>query len=279
VVVADLRLEYTDESFALINTAGRPLYIEGLWFESQSGVLQVGRWATEYLSAPLDYFPDRGCLQAWGFRVDAVLSPPESCQIRHGWVVVNDDQRFWRDAEIFTVNRYDEAVTVCIVAMGSCDVSLSDRLPVYPTYNPPAVAGVADSGATPSGGSSDGTADVRLVYSPDSFTLLNISGVGLDLTGLGFSSGSGTLNVSEWDTEYLSRPLYAFPAGDCLQAWPLTLSEWPEKLSQCNLRHAWVAVNDAHVFWSDTDYFTVSRSGVVLETCSVIAGQCEIRFR
>lgn len=276
LIVADLRLEYSDQSFTIINMAGSPVYIEGLRFESRSGALNIDRWDTEYLSAPLDSFPDKGCLQAWGYEADGVLSPPNGCQIRHGWVVVNDDQRFWQNAEIFTVHRYDETVTVCIVGLGSCDVNLSDRLTVYPTLPPASVS--VEQVPTSAGVIAQQTSDVRLVYTEDSFTILNTSGTTIDLVGLGFSSRNGTLSINQWDTEFLSRPLYAFPSGDCLQAWPLHLSEWPSKTGDCNLRHAWIAVNDTNTFWIDADYFTVSRSGNVITTCRVDDGRCEFNF-
>lgn len=280
----DLRLEYDASSFTLINVANRPVYIAGLSFESVSGAMPVERWITEYLSASLEAFPAGGCLQVWSSSLETRLTPPENCVMRHAWASVNDSQLFWRGAEVFVVYRYGEAVTACLVGLGYCEVDLEERLPVYATQAP--ASAVGDTSVPVSSGEQSDTGgqtvssgyDIRLIYRPESFTLLNTSGEMLDLTGLGFSSPVGTLNVDLWGTADLSRPLYAFPAGDCLQAWPFSLEEWPFKPGECGIRHGWIAVNDTRTFWAGTDYFTVSRSGVVLATCRVASGVCDFNL-
>ena len=277
-MLVDLRLEYDGESLALINVSGRPLYIEGLSFASPAGEMAIDEWDTEYLTAPLDYFPDRGCLQVWSLQLGTVLSPPEICQVRHAWIAVGDTQIFWRNTDFFTVSRYGELVTVCPVSAGICEVNLSTRMPVCPTAIPATTVPPGNNISSPSPWPSGGAGDVRLIYSPTSFTVLNNSGGNLDLTGLGFSSATGTMSVDQWNTEYLSRPLYAFPPGDCMQAWPLSLPEQPTKPEECNWRHAWLGLSDLYTFWIGADYFTASRNGVVLETCSVAAGVCDFNL-
>lgn len=268
----EVTLLYSPESFTVLNTAGRALYIDGLYFESGSGSLSISRWDNGFLSAPLTAFPAQGCLQAWGLDAANVLSPPGDCRVRHGWIAVNESATFWRSAQVFTVYRFDEPVTVCTMNLGRCAFNLSDRI-AQPQQNN---AGTSSAGAGQT--ITTGPADLRLIYSADSFTIINSSGGNLDMSGLGFASASGALSIGRWDNEFLSRPLFDFPPGDCLQAWPMELEEWPFKPSACNIRHAWAGVNYTQVFWANTDFFTVSRRGAVLATCTVSAGVCDVNL-
>ncbi len=268
----EVTLLYSPESFSILNTAGRALYIDGLFFESGSGSLSVSRWDNGFLSAPLTAFPAQGCLQVWGLDAVNVLDPPGGCRVRHGWIAVNDVGTFWRNAQVFTVYRFDEQVMVCTVSLGRCTFNLSDRI----AQSQQASTGVSSSGSGQT--ITTGPTDLRLIYSGDSFTIINTSGGNLDMSGLGSASASGALSISRWDTEFLSRPLFDFPPGDCLQAWPMELEEWPVKPVACNIRHAWAGVNYAQIFWANTDFFTVSRGGAVLATCTVSAGICDVNL-
>jgi hypothetical protein len=121
-------------------------------------------------------------------------------------------------------------------------------------------------------------ADLRLLYDRESLILLNISGRVVSLYGLSFESDSGTMPVERWDTEFLSRPLYDFRAGDCLQVWGLEVQALPNKPDVCKSRNAWVAVNDLADFWRDTTLFRVKKDGVTLAECAISSQQnvCEV---
>ncbi len=114
--------------------------------------------------------------------------------------------------------------------------------------------------------------DLRLIVSADSFSILNISNNVLSLYGLSFESSSGTMPVERWDTEFLSRPLYDFRVGDCLQVWGVDVLVFPDKPSACKSRNAWVAVNDELDFWRDATSFTVLKDGVAIAECPIISG-------
>lgn len=118
--------------------------------------------------------------------------------------------------------------------------------------------------------------DIQLLYSPNGLTLINVSGGTLDLTGLLFSSSLGAMNVEVWDTEFLTRPLFAFPAGDCLQVWSVDIVNVPPVPGSCRFRHAWISVRNDQVFWSDSTAFTVSRGGTVMRVCEIAAGVCDV---
>jgi len=268
VPLYDIRLEYSTESFTLINLRDIPMYVEGLYFEGDSGAMDVNRWRTEFLSADLTSFPANGCLQVWGVDIDSVLTPPPTCEVRHAWIAVNDNDDFWRSSTTFDVYRFGELITSCSINIGVCEFNLDERvaLPVQSS------GGGGTSGNVPVAGSSD----LELVYDDESFSLVNTSDADLDLTGLGFASASGIVEINQWNTEFLSRPLSAFPAGDCLQAWSIFAEEWSERPASCSTRHAWIALNDAQLFWTNTDFFTVSRGGVVLATCAVNSGVCTV---
>jgi hypothetical protein len=266
--VFDVTLIFTRESFSIINTSGAAIWLEGLSFSSDTASLAIERWQTQFLSASLTNFPRGDCVQAWDTNVGAVLPFPPECRSRHGWIAINPADAFWRDVTEFVVYRYGEPVATCFAGRGRCQFNLTDRLPVD---SPP-----PQPGQNPPVGVPVGPADIQLIYTADSFALVNTAGESVDLTGLGFASGAGIVSIREWDNGFLSAPLDAFPAGDCLQAWPLELPEWPPRPDSCRTRHAWIGVNYTQTFWIDVDFFTVSREGVVLATCSVSAGMCDV---
>ena len=263
----EVQLIYDGDSFTLINNADTPLYLEGLYFESASGALAVERWNTEFLSASLAQFPAQGCLQVWGLGYSSPLLPPNACGVRHAWIAVNDSGAFWQGVTSFDVYRFGEWVTTCTVIQGECLFNLSDRADV---------TDVPSDSIQTNTQQSNFPADIRLIYSQDSFTVLNTFGANLDITGLGFASASGTVSISQWNTEFLTRPLNDFPTGDCLQAWGVNLPEYPPRPAECNFRHAWIGLADSQLFWTNTDFFTVSRNGSVLATCTVSVGVCDI---
>lgn len=265
----DIRLEYSSESLTLINVASVPLYLEGLYFESDSAAMDVNRWNTQFLTASLTNFPSSGCLQVWNLETTTPLDAPANCGTRHAWIAVNDGSTFWRGSTTFDVYRFGELITTCTVNAGVCEFNLEDRTEVatapendVPNNNPVTA----------------GSSDLLLIYDTVSFSVVNTSGADIDLTGLGFASASGVVNISEWDTQFLSRPLNAFPANDCLQAWSIFDEEWSVRPSECNVRHAWIAVNEAQMFWTNTDAFSVSRGGAVLATCYTSQGRCEVNL-
>ena len=121
-----------DLQLTLKNITGRPLYLEGLTFESPSGFFDGTRWDTEYLTAPLDAFPADDCLQIWSINTEQ-LSIPAVCEVRHAWATVNDDGLFWITAEWFDVYLFGERVTRCFTVDGVCRFRRDDWLPVDPT--------------------------------------------------------------------------------------------------------------------------------------------------
>ena len=278
IPIYDIRLIYDWNSFLLKNTSGRPLFIEGLSFVSASGEFNGERWNNGYLTASLGSFPADDCLQVWDLNTN-FIDVPSVCDNRHAWATVNDQGTFWRDVEYFDVYRYGERVTTCMVSQGYCDFYLTDRLPV-PSYAQPTATFAPSNNSGNSGNQSGagnqstGLYDITLLYSSESFSIINTSGANLDLTGLGFASSNGIMNIGEWDTEYLSRPLWDFPSGDCLQAWSVYLDGQPSKPAQCNWRHGYLTVGDTRQFWLNADVFTASRNGTVLATCNISAGVC-----
>ncbi len=273
-IPVEVRLIIDGNSFSLINISGGALFLDGLTFASTSGEMSIDSWRTEYLSADLEVFPRRGCLQAWTLNTGEVLDPPADCQSRYAWIAVGSQYAFWRGVETFTVLRYGEPVTVCSTYFQVCDFSLDQRitlndLPDNNVTDIPTLNAVTRPRTT-------GQSDIMLLYSSDSsFTLINVSGASLNLRGLGFSGPGGNLPIGAWDIDALSRPLDAFPRLGCLQAWSLGQESPQSPPDQCAIRHAWIAVNDTQAFWKNADVFTVSYNGSVVTTCRVSAGQCD----
>lgn len=117
--------------------------------------------------------------------------------------------------------------------------------------------------------------DIRLTYNEDAFTLTNTSGTTRDIAGLSFQSDRGALSVGEWDNGYLTAPLYAFPAGDCLMAWSVNTEGQPKPVD-CRTRHSWIAIRDQQAFWRTDAAFTVYWNGQPIATCQGIAGTCPV---
>ncbi|MDX1991460.1 MAG: CAP domain-containing protein [bacterium] len=272
----EVRLIYDYTSFTLLNASGRTLYLNGLTFEGMTSTLSIERWQNDFLSAPLEAFPAGGCLQTWDFDTVEILSPPPDCRTRHSWIGIPAEQVFWREGDIFTVYQDGEAVTVCTIRLGECGFNLSDRLPAFTQATPPSVPAATQSAMIVPTAVPTGAADVQLLYSPQAFTLLNTSDGNLNLAGLSFASSSGSLVISAWETDFLSRPLADFPPADCLQAFPISEQDYPPKPAQCDTRHSWIVVNATGGFWLNTESFTVNWNGTALTTCSISAGVCNL---
>jgi|GEM_PF-949065 len=266
---ADLRFFYDANSFSLVNVSGRPLDLSGLFFRGETGAMEIGRWETEFLSQPLTNFSANDCLQVWQNTVRDILPQPDICVVRHGWVAIPPDSQFWLNTQTFSISRGNDIIGVCNALNGVCDITLSSR-----------VGTIANESANvPQTNSIDtsqriGPNDVRLAYSPTSFALINTSGRDLDLSRLAFESDSGVMVASRWNVESLSRPLSAFPSGDCLQLWQAG-TEFQAIPNGCNYRHAWIAVSVDQIFWVNTNSFRVRRDAELLTTCSISAGACD----
>ena len=124
----DLRLEYLDNSFTLINVSGRTLDLSGLIFRNESETLSIEAWNNGFLSQPLTAFDDGGCLQVWTF--DYPEQPaPERCQIRHAWILIGDDRDFWRQTDNFTIEHNNRVIGRCFTDETNCSISLTANLP------------------------------------------------------------------------------------------------------------------------------------------------------
>jgi len=255
----DIRLEYDENSLVLINVSGGVLNLANLIFESDSGVMASYRWNTEFLSQPLSGFTNGDCLQVWTLDV-SYLNTPDDCRYRHAWIAVADDAVFWRNADFFTVRNSENLVGICAIEAGECEVNLSTTAEDITVVNP------VTFGEIP---------DLRLEFPDSSFTLINVSGRSLDLTGLAFRSESGLVTIEEWDNGFLSQPLSNFGDGGCLQAWTVNQSEQspPER---CRIRHAWILVTDSGDFWRNADVFSVERYGNLIASCQISDRFCTL---
>ena len=262
---ADLRLVYDNNTLSLVNVSGRVLNLSGITFRSSSGVMTIERWNTDSLSQSLSGFTANDCLQVWGLEASDLYPKPDECEVRHSWIAVGDEFDFWRDTDIFIVERNNRRIGLCDVSLGSCDISLSaDFGTVSTTTN-----------QNPDTGSS--FADVRLIITETSITLVNFSSSSIDVSGLVVESDSGVFAASRWDTEFLSRPLNDLPAGDCLQIW-LVGGQFEVQPSECSTRHAWVAVRPDEQFWRNVNIFRVRWSEQVLTSCETRVRTCDFNL-
>lgn len=270
----DLRLFISQESFTLMNVSTGFLDLYAVSFESSSGNLGTQRWESEFLTEPLYAFTPNDCLQVWGIGVDALPNKPSECRIRHAWIAVNDQADFWRDADFFNVLNEGVIVGRCPITrtLSTCDIRLSERLADTPS---PSVPSSSDSNLVNTETSSGG---LRLVLNGTSVTVLNASTQPLNLVGISFESDNGLLGISAWESSSLTRPLSAFPAGDCLQVWAVG-GNLEDKAEGCRYRHAWIAVGDGKQFWQNVTTFRVMQGGQLLATCEARVPVCEVSLR
>jgi hypothetical protein len=262
-VIPDMQFIFDANSFTLLNISEREIDVSNLVFESAQSSLLAQRWNTEFLSQPLNRLTPDDCLQIGLVSMGQPVKPAQ-CGFRHVWILVPDTQAFWLNTAIFTVRNGAERLAICDVVQGTCNVSLSGDV------------AFAQPNATQNQSTSLAIPDVRLEYNRDTFSLINVAGYALDLTGLRFVSDAGEMLIDRWNTEFLSQPLYIFPAGGCLQAWGLGYNDGFAPPASCQVRHAWIAVGDAYDFWRAPTQFDVWRGQDLLATCQIATGICEI---
>lgn len=119
----------------------------------------------------------------------------------------------------------------------------------------------------------DETPDVRIVYDKVSLAVLNVSAGALDLSGLVLRSPDGTFAFTIWRTQWLTAPLEAFPAGDCLHAWGWNDVVDPAPPAACGYVRSAITISPVRRFWTTTD-FDVMLGNMVIARCAADAGEC-----
>lgn len=278
----DFRLIYDEIALTLINVTNVEINVANLFFDSVAGNLNASSWNTEFLSQPLNRLPPQDCLQIGLVRLGIEPTKPDECRFRHAWILVPDNQVFWSDATLFNVRNGMERLTICLVDEGICDVSLlgdpafaqsfPTTVPAIATQ-PPAMSAPPTATLVPPIAHTG--ADIRILMTSDGIALQNISGRDLDLQDIAFESDAGVFLATSWTNADLSRPLTAFPHGDCLQVWSVT-GEWVESPAPCRFRHGWVAVSAEQQFWRNVAVFRVRSGATVLATCETRAPSCDV---
>lgn len=277
----DIRLIFNSDSLTVLNISGQTLNLHGLEFRSTSGRLPIEAWETEFLTRALSSIPAGDCIMAYLNDVQA-QTQSASCGVRHGWIVVGDDADFWRNTNRFEVVKENIVLAGCVVANGTCDVSLEGNLgansPTVAPQNPvQATPVVENSGGSQPVTTSSSSADLTMIYSNDSFTLVNTSGHTLDISRLIFESDNGVFSADRWNTDFLTRALSDFPSGDCLQVWGVN-EELQSKPASCSTRHGWIAVTVGQQFWREALQMRVRNGVEQIGTCDLRAGQCVVNF-
>lgn len=256
----DIRLVYDVDSFTLLNVSRDWLDLTGITFQSDNGELDARVWDTEFLTEPLNNFSHGDCLQVWGLEKNLLQDKISDCDIRHGWVAVNDSQLFWNNASTFFVLNDGDFVGQCSSTEGYCDISLEAEFQVIPN---------ASSLPIPN------NRDVRLIFNQDSLTLLNIADIPIDLNGLRFQSTSGQLSIQAWDTEFMTSSLSGLPPNDCFMVWTFGVEEQLTP-NDCETRHGWIVIGDDADFWREVSRFDVIRDNRILAGCVVANGFCDV---
>ncbi|MBL8153915.1 MAG: hypothetical protein JNM70_07010 [Anaerolineae bacterium] len=150
-----------------------------------------------------------------------------------------------------------------------------------PTVQPTAAPGVAPATAVPqiaptntplAQPASVSAADILLIYSRNTLTLVNNSGQPVNLIGLTLTGQAGSLTIERWQ-RVSSFPIDAFPSGQCLKVNRASTAEAAP--TSCRSVRSIVDLTPERVFWAQGS-FTVQRDSTVLATCDAAAGQCAI---
>ncbi|GAB4470487.1 MAG: hypothetical protein Kow00124_06640 [Anaerolineae bacterium] len=136
---------------------------------------------------------------------------------------------------------------------------------IPPTSAPPVVT---------TGG--DGSTDIAIIYDAISLTIVNTSDSAIDLTGLVLSGGSTSVPIELWATQWLTVPLYEFPAGDCLQIWRWDYDD-PGQSPECRYRRSAIYIQPEKLFW--TGPFELRRGDALLAACTSGPARCEADLR
>lgn len=118
---SELRLVYSPDSLALINTGSRAEDISGLSLRGSGGELSIASWDNGFLTASLYAFPPGDCLMAWGLNTN-FQDKPAACDVRHAWIAVSDQQAVWQTAGTFSVYWHGQPVTECAGYSGVCTI-------------------------------------------------------------------------------------------------------------------------------------------------------------
>lgn len=162
------------------------------------------------------------------------------------------------------------------------EVDLAQDVVVLPGYVPPpdpVLALLPAATAAPTATPAPPRPEIVLVYDDRSLTIINNARRPLDLYGLELSSGAVRLPMTWWlDAPGASAnfQLYAFPPGDCVQAWSFAESTPPRKPAACDVRRAARShLTRAQFFWLEGS-FEVLLDGSVVGTCEAAARRCEV---
>ncbi|MCC7447520.1 MAG: serine/threonine protein kinase [Anaerolineae bacterium] len=151
---------------------------------------------------------------------------------------------------------------------------------IAPATSPSAEAPVAVSSAQV-GGTSDGSADISLVYDEDQLVLINVSNRQVNIANLVFVQRGKTelrFDTSLWRQFDVSITPDALPPQFCFQIFRNDRRQ-PDLLKACTKRVTWYRAAEAKWFWFAQDAsvatFDVLSGDRLLTTCTISAGHCE----
>lgn len=119
-----------------------------------------------------------------------------------------------------------------------------------------------------------GPADILLIYSRNTLTLVNSSSQPVNLIGLTLTGQAGSLTIERWQ-RVASFPIEAFPAGQCLKVNRASTAEAAP--TSCRSVRSIVDLTPERVFWAQGS-FTIQKDSTVLATCDAAAGQCAVNL-
>jgi len=255
---SQLMMTYDDSTMILQNIAQEPINVNSIIFAGPGGTFASSRWRDVGASG-LNSLQPGDCLQIWTTQIDTFLEKPDTCAVRQAWVTTGPPGQFWRGEGTFTVQKNNRIVAECTIAAGTCGFNFRGAndpvLLLTKAYN---------------------DTDVRLFVDSDGVTIMNISGVDIDLSTMILVGETGTFDPADWNNRQVERPFEHFPTGVCMQVWAFEgEEEEPTKPAECEYRFAWLLLPPEEQFWLE-DSFTVMNMGIDVATCSTSERICNV---
>ncbi len=142
------------------------------------------------------------------------------------------------------------------------------------THAPAAIT--VTSAAAPS---TDTRAPVQLIYDSDKLVLIDRADHPVSVRGWTFQRQAAIGLISFDALQWKATNLSAIQPNTCLLLWRISLGELPTP-DYCAARDAWFAVGTLSRFWisdqPDAHFNVYGESGVLLATCPVNSGTCDV---
>lgn len=269
-----IRAIWTADVFVVINTSDTSVDLSNLLFRGLLGEIAPSDWQmatdpeTNAQYTLVNVAPGSCLVAHFGVSMPNVPNTIRCSRTIGRFTVTTTDDLIWSVAQGgFTPFVGDNDYTQCSIRVSSCD------LPVLRAREDAPETMIIEPE----------TIDVRAIWTPDIFVVINTSGIIADVSDLRFESALGKINPDDWVMDF-AQDLNSFYTleemrpGSCLVAqFGANLPSLPATI-QCTRIMGRFSVSDVdNLIWSVTQGgFTPYLGETALESCSIERSSCDI---